>query len=123
MKKLLAPLVLAAIMLTGCGSSPEKDASYEGVNALAIAYEKAVDGVECGRTDRDINDAGWDYVNCDSTDFVELFNSDDRRDEVISKNPLDSEQRRLVAANWMLVASQYKIEAAQKVLGGVISGS
>ncbi|MDD0858623.1 hypothetical protein NHF46_14425 [Arthrobacter alpinus] len=117
MKKLIAPLVFAAVLLAGC-SAPEKDASYESVNSLAVAYEKAVDGVECGRTDRNIYDAGWDYVNCDKSDFVELFTSNELRTEVIAKNPLKAGQKLLLGTNWMIVAEQSKIEAAQEVLGG-----
>ena len=120
MKKLVAPLVFTAVLLSGC-SAPEKDATYESVNSLAKAYEKAVDGVECGRTDRNIHEAGWDYVNCDKTGFAELFTSSERRTEVIAKNPLKPGMQQLLGTNWMIVAEQSKIEAAQEVLGGDIA--
>lgn len=120
MKKLLAPLAIATILLSGCGA-PEKDATYDHVNDLAAAYEKSIDGAECGRTEIDINDNDWVYVNCDGNDFAELFNSDAIRDEVKQKNPLKSGQQRLEGSNWMIVADQFKIETAQKSMGGEIT--
>lgn len=121
MKKLLAPIALAALLLTGCGG-PAKHQSYANVNDLAAAYEKAVDGSKCDRTKIDINVNDWVYVTCDGSDFVELFNSDSVRDEVKQKNPLKNGQQRLEGPNWIVVADQYKIAAVQESLGGEITG-
>lgn len=121
MKKLIAPLALAALILTGCGAGIEKDATYDHVNDLAAAYEKSVDGTECGRTELDINTSDWVYVNCDGSDFAELFNSDAAREEIKQKNPLKTGQQRLEGSNWVIVADQYKIEEAKKSMGGEVT--
>lgn len=120
MKKLLAPLAIAALLITACGGV-EKDATYDNINDLAAAYEKAVDGAECDRTEIDINDNDWVYVTCDESDFAELFNSDAKRAEIKQKNPLETGQQRLEGTNWMIIADQYKIETAQKTLGGEVT--
>lgn len=123
MKQLITALATTALLLTGCSAAPVKDATYKDVNQLAAAFEKAVDGVKCQRTDIDINTNDWVYVTCDDSDFAELFNSDAVRQEVIQKNPLKTGQERLEGSNWMIVAGQYKIQDAQKKLGGSITSS
>lgn len=121
MKKVLAPLTLAALLLTGC-SAPEKDAYYEDANALAKAYEKAVDGVKCDRTTTDPYMHGWHSVSCDNDGSAQVYTDLDKKMVVINRNPLEEGQRRLYSANWMIFADKDKIEAAQEVLGGKISG-
>lgn len=118
MKKFLPTAVLAVLALTGCGGV-EKDAAYEDVNELAAAYGDAV-GEECKETELDPDEHGWVQTTCGATGIVMLFTSDDKREEIKEKNPLESGERHLESANWLIEDDQFKIEEAQQVLGGEI---
>lgn len=118
MKKLLPAVVLTALALTGCGGV-EKDATYEHVNDLGAAYEDAVD-VECAETENEMDDNGWLQTQCGASGIVMLFTSDDKREEIKENNPLDSGERWLQSANWLVQDTQFNIEEAQHALGGEI---
>lgn len=116
MKKLLLAAAVAVFALTGCGGG---DASYEDVNELGAAYGGAV-GVECAETTNDIDDSGWVQTQCGDTGIVIMFTSEDKREEIIEKNPLDSGERHLQGDDWLIQDTQFRIEEAQSVLGGEV---
>ena len=118
MKKLLPVAALTLIALTGCGGG-QADAEYEDVNELAAAYGDAV-GVECSESSNDIDDNGWVQTTCGDTAVVMMFTSDDKREEIISNNPLDAGERYLQGGEWLIVDTQFNIEEAQSVLGGEV---
>ncbi|CEA09903.1 hypothetical protein BN1051_03281 [Arthrobacter saudimassiliensis] len=119
MRKSVA-LAVAVLALAGCGA-PEKDAEYQSLNDFAAAYEDALsqDGVvECRRVDTDLSDAGWGQTQCGQRTVLMLFTSDEKRDEIFAKNPLEVGERWIQGPNWALVAPQYEAEAAREALGG-----
>lgn len=122
MKKSAAVLALAVLVLTGCASSPEKDVAYQSINDFAAAYEDAIGGdTECDRRDStDLQDFGWEYVNCQPGGTIMMFTSDDVRDDVREKNPLESGERWVDGPNWAIAAPQYQAEDAQAALGGTL---
>lgn len=118
MNKLLPAAALAVLALTGCGGV-EKDTTYEDVNELAAAYGDVV-GEECKETENEIDYNGWVQTTCGATGIVMMFTSDDKREEIQQKNPLEAGERLLVTDDWMIQDTQFNIEEAQAVLGGEI---
>lgn len=122
-KSVLSAALLVLVLLSGC-SGPEKDAKYESINDFAVAYENGLgDGMECQRTDRDIEDHEWIFTNCGQHTILMLFTSDDKREEILSKNPLESGERWVQGPNWVVQATQFEAEDAQKALGGKLVDS
>lgn len=121
MKKSLIVLAVATLALAGCGA-PEKDVKYETINDFAAAYEDGMDeGVECRRTEIDINKSDWVYTHCDESVTLMMFTSDAKMDEVLLKNPLDDGGRWVKGPNWVIRAPQYEAEAAHEVFGGTLA--
>lgn len=112
----LAVGTVLALVLTGCGGG---DAEYGDVNELAAAYGDAV-GVECSETTNEIDDHGWVQTTCGGTGVVMMFTSDDKREEIIEKNPLDTGERYLQGGEWLISDTQFNIEEAQSALGGEV---
>ncbi|WP_151723954.1 hypothetical protein [Arthrobacter luteolus] len=120
MKKSAAVLALMVLALAGCASTPEKDVAYQSINDFAAAYEDAIGGdTECSRTSLDINDAGWIQTGCGHV-ILMMFTSDDMREEILQKNPLEAGERWVDGPNWSIVAAQYEAEDAQAALGGTL---
>lgn len=119
----VAVIVICAFIAVLLTPAPiERDATYADANELAKSYERAVDGVKCERTTSSVYTDGWHYVSCDGEGSAQVFSDLDMKMVVINRNPLKAGQRRLYAANWMIFADKDKVEAAQEVLGGKISG-
>ena len=121
MKKPVLVAALGALLLAGC-AAPEKDVEYESINDFAAAYEDALGGdTECSRRDSsNLQDFGWEYVNCKPSGTIMMFTSDDKREEILTKNPLESGERWVDGPNWAFVAPQYEAEGAQAALGGTL---
>jgi len=49
-----------------------------------------------------------------------MFTSDDKREQILEKNPLQEGKRWVQGPNWIIDALQYEAEDAQAVLGGTI---
>lgn len=114
-------LAAATIVLAAGCSAPSKDDSYSNINDLANAYKQAAgDGIECSESKTDITKNGWDQTTCGPTSIVMMFTSDAKREEIKTKNPLESGRRWIQGANWLIEGDQYEIEKAHKVLGGEI---
>ena len=115
-KRLLAAGAAAMLTLTACGGQAE---GYEDVNELAAAYGE-VAGVECSETSNDVDDNGWVQTTCGDTGVVMMFTSDEKREEIMENNPLESGERYLQSDDWLIVDSQFRIEEAQAALGGEV---
>ncbi|MCC3278007.1 hypothetical protein LJ754_02385 [Arthrobacter sp. zg-Y40] len=118
MKKPVLVAALGVLLLAGC-ATPEKDVAYESINDFAAAYEDGMgDGTECDRTENEIDDYGWIQTTCGGETILMMFTSDDKREEIRRKNPLESGERWVDGPNWAINDSQYEAEKAQAVLGG-----
>ena len=105
MKKPILVAALGVLLLAGC-AGPEKDVEYESINDFAAAYEKGLgDGTECDRTENDIGDYGWIQTNCGGT-ILMMFTSDDKREEIRRKNPVEPGERWVDGPNWAIEADQ-----------------
>lgn len=120
MKKSVLSLICGVLLLTGCGG-PQKDAEYGSINEFAAAYEDGLGGdIECRESSLDIQKNNWVSTTCGPHTILMMFTSDDKREEILSKNPLREGNRRVQGPNWVIEAAQYEAEDAQKALGGTL---
>lgn len=119
MKRILiaVTLTLSGLLLTGCGSGVEKDATYDEPADLA----KAINGVSdlgCDEEyDYGVERYGWINIPCDHT-AAALYESEHKRQEIYAKNPLEPGERRISGPNWSVTGAQFDIEELHDVLGG-----
>lgn len=121
----LTALTVSALLLAGCGSGVEKDATYESPEHLAATVNK-VGGWECSEDPDTYTDTreeyGWMQITCGSFDGIGLFNDAATRDTVVEKSLRRPGDYALVGRNWVVFGDQFEIEDLQVDLGGEVVG-
>ncbi len=115
--KTVAAAALALIALAGCGHKDYSQTHFQSTADLA----KLIDWTcsSAGSDADNLGKYGFSSIPCDDGSIT-LFNSDAKRDELESapQNALKSGWCRIDGGNWSVSGSQYKVEDAEKILGG-----
>lgn len=126
MKKLLPVLAATSLVLVGCGTSVQKDASYKSALDLRDAYvaSGAVKEPDCD--EKITQDAkakwGWQTVNCGMNTVLLVADSQSALDEQVAKDLKYGTARQaiLVGPNWLVRGPEFEVKDVQKSLGGQI---
>lgn len=119
-------VVLVVLLLSGCSNTSTSyvDYHFKSLEELADVLKKAdwdcgdsVDGEEA--TNNSLAKYEWAQESCDRGSIA-LFASDAKRAEIVghSFNALEPGKARIDGGNWEVLGDQYKVDDAQKLLGG-----
>lgn len=118
-------LVSALLALAACSPKPASYATYHFSSTEKLAKVVEPAGWACSTTDDDEQTADslarYGFANgiCTQGGLL-IYASDASRAEIDAKNPITVGKARIKGGNWALVGDQYKVEDAQKFVGGDI---
>lgn len=122
--KVLAAGFACAALLTGCGATIQKDASYKDVMALRDAYVAAgiVSDPKC--EDKPTQDAkatqGWQATTCGANTVLLVADNSATLNDMVAKDVKYKTARDavLVGPNWEARGPEFEIKDLQGKLGG-----
>ena len=119
MKRHIAAAAAAGILLTGCGPSVERDASYGTVESLGKAVSSVLN-IECGKGAGNSATTGWDQDTCGDKATIGVFTNAATQKEVRAKNPTKPGSKIVEGPNWIVWAKNGAEGQVQEKLGGHI---
>ena len=122
--RMMAVAIGCAVLVSGCGTSPQKDASYRDVVALRDAYIAAgvVSDPKC--EDKPGQDAkaahGWQALTCGSNTVLVVFDNSSALTKMVAQDMKRKSARDavLVGPNWEVRGPEFEIKDLQGKLGG-----
>lgn len=124
--KALAAAAACATLLSACGTTIQKDASYKDVMALRDAYVAAgvVSDHKC--EDKPTQDAkadqGWQATTCGSNTVLVVFDNSAALDKMVAQDVKFKTARNavLVGSNWEARGPEFEMKDLQGKLGGTL---
>lgn len=121
-----AVTLVCTVLLSGCGTTVQKDASYKDVMALRDAYVAAnvVNDPKCEDkpTQNAKADQGWQATTCGANTVLVTFDNSAARDKMVAQDVKYKTARDAVLAgsNWEARGPEFEIKALQEKLGGTL---
>lgn len=115
-----------AVLLSGCGTTVQKDASYKDVMALRDAYVAAgvVSNPECkdGPTQDAKADQGWQATMCGTNTVLAVFDNSAALNKMVAQDMKFKKSRNaiLVGPNWEARGPEFEMKDLQAKLGGTL---
>lgn len=122
--KVLAAGIASAALLTGCGTTIQKDASYKDVMALRDAYVAAAIVSDPKCQDKPTQDAkadqGWQATTCGANTVLLVADNSATLNKMVSQDVKYKTARDavLVGPNWEARGPEFEIKDLQGKLGG-----
>lgn len=122
--KVLAAAAACATLLSGCGTTIQKDASYKDVMALRDAYVAAGVVTDSKCEDKPTQDAkatqGWQGTTCGANTVLVVFDNGAALGKMVTQDVKYKTARDavLVGSNWEARGPEFEIKALQEKLGG-----
>lgn len=122
--KVLATALGGAALLSGCGATVQKDASYKDVMALRDAYVAAAVVKDPKCEDKPTQDAkadqGWQATTCGANTVLVTFDNSAALEKMVAQDVKFKEARVaiLVGPNWEVRGPEFEVKDLQAKLGG-----
>lgn len=122
--KTLAAGIACAALLTGCGTTIQKDASYKDVMALRDAYVAAGIVTDPKCEDKPTQDVkatqGWQATTCGQNTVLLVADNSATLSDMVAKDVKYKTARNavLVGPNWEARGPEFEIKGLQGKLGG-----